>query len=269
VRGAQEAAVQRLFEQAAEDGRAAWQRSALLAGVEVALVGAEMPGTPPRRAESASPGAPCPTCPGGRAGPGGAYAFPRPDATAATGGGRGGPLLRLNREPAALAALAARGDELGPRVARLLGRVTWPGKPGEVALTPLTLPERQRFEAGGEIYRNLCQACHQPDGRGLEPVAPSLIGSTLALARADITTRILLNGKEGAFGLMPPMGATLTDEQVASVLTYVRREWGQAGTPVDRATVSAVRALTADRSRPWTDAELVKLADPGRGERRE
>ena len=106
---------------------------------------------------------------------------------------------------------------------------------------------------------NICQACHQPDGRGQDKVAPSLIGAALTLAPADIPTRILLNGKEGAFGLMPPIGSRLSDEQIASVLTYVRREWGQAATPVDADTVRAVRALSVGRSRPWTDDELMKL----------
>ena len=59
---------------------------------------------------------------------------------------------------------------------------------------------------------------------------------------------------------MPPIGSTLTDEQIAGVLTYIRREWGQTGTPVDAATVKAVRALTAGRARPWTDDELETLA---------
>ena len=68
--------------------------------------------------------------------------------------------------------------------------------------------------------------------------------------------RILLHGKEGPVGLMPPVGQIFTDEQIAAVLTYVRREWGQAGAPVDPAAVTAVRAATKDRTRPWTDAEL-------------
>ena len=29
---------------------------------------------------------------------------------------------------------------------------------------------------------------------------------------------------------MPPVGLTLTDDQIAGVLTYIRREWGQDGT---------------------------------------
>jgi hypothetical protein len=58
---------------------------------------------------------------------------------------------------------------------------------------------------------------------------------------------------------MPPIGSKLTDEQIANVLTYVRREWGQTAAPVDADTVKTVRALSIGRSRPWTDDELMKL----------
>jgi mono/diheme cytochrome c family protein len=266
VRGAQETEIQDLLAWIADASRTEWQRSALLRGTEVALLGAAMPGTPAPRAaagETTVP-APCPTCPGGRAGPGGAYAYARPDAApadpGASGGGRGGSQLRLNREPVALNGLAA-GDQLAPRVKIVLAKISWPGKPGDSAPLPsLTADEQRRFDAGREIYRNICQACHQPDGRGQDNVAPTLIGGALTLGPAEIPTRILLNGKEGVFGLMPPLGSTLQDEQIANVLTYVRREWGQAAAPVDADTVKAVRTLSIGRSRPWTDEELMKLA---------
>lgn len=169
-------------------------------------------------------------------------------------------MLRLNREPRQLAALGARNDDFGSRISRLLTRVTWPGKAGdENVVPPLTDEEQRRFEAGRDIYRNICQACHQPDGRGQERLAPTLIDSALALAPAEVPVRILLNGKEGSVGLMPPIGSTFTDDQLAAVLTYVRREWGQTGTPVDAETVATVRRLTAGRTRPWSDAELQAL----------
>jgi mono/diheme cytochrome c family protein len=60
---------------------------------------------------------------------------------------------------------------------------------------------------------------------------------------------------------MPPVGSALGDEQIAAVLTYIRREWGQAGSPVDPALVSQVRALTVGRTRPWTHEELLALLD--------
>ena len=72
--------------------------------------------------------------------------------------------------------------------------------------------------------------------------------------------RILLHGKEGPVGLMPPVGQIFTDEQIAAVLTYIRREWGQGGEPVEPAAVAAVRAATKGRARPWTEAELAALA---------
>ena len=257
ARGAQDAASQRLFGTIGEEGRPEWQRAALIRGAEVALLGAAMPGSEGRRGgPAAAPNAPCPTCPGGRAGPGGAYAFPqvpRPPAA------RQAP-LRLSAEPVSFTALAAKGGELGGRVEKLLARVEWPGKPGASApVEPLTPEQQQRFNAGLEVYRNVCQACHQPDGRGMDKIAPPLVGSAYALGPAEVPVRILLHGKEGSVGLMPPVGQIFTDEQIAAVVTYVRREWGQAGAPVEPAAVNAVRAATKDRTRPWTDSELSAL----------
>ena len=278
MRSAQEAAIHDLFawiggergldvsRRSGGTGSAAaaeWQRAALLRGMEVALLGVAMPGTPAGRAavQDTKTPAPCPTCPGGRAGPGGAYAYPRPVVPApdrgASAGGRA--RLRLNREPVPLTTLAAA-DPLAARVSAVLASVSWPGKPGDSGpLPPLSADEQRRFDAGREIYENICQACHQADGRGQDKLAPSLIGASFTLGPAGIPARILLNGKEGKFGLMPPIGATLTDDGIASVLTYVRREWGQGASAVDAGTVKAVRALSTGRTRPWTDDELIKL----------
>ena len=276
VRGDQEAAVQRVLAQAATEDRAPWQRYAVLRGAEVALLGADMPGTASRRAtgRGMSAAAPCATCPGGRAGPGGAYAFPHPDpgVNAPFGGANGGepaafnpssrgPVVRLRHEPSELRALASSGSELAAAATRVLARLDWPEKPGSAPrVADLTADQQSAFDTGKEVYRNICQACHQPDGRGLDKVAPSLVGSTLALGPPGIPARILLNGKEGRIGLMPSIGSALSDEQIAGVLTYVRRDWGQTGSPVDAALVKAARLATAGRTQPWTNEELAALA---------
>jgi mono/diheme cytochrome c family protein/glucose/arabinose dehydrogenase len=259
VRGGQDAAVLDVLASVGDTGRSGWQRSALLRGAEVAVLNSPMPGTVARRAAPPIANAPCPTCPGGRAGPGGAYAFDRGNAPASAGRG-GQRTVRLTREPLALSALAVAGGELGVRAGNVLARIEWPGKPGVAAPVPaLTVEEQQRFDAGREVYRNVCQACHQPDGRGQERLAPSLVGSALALAAPGIPARILLSGKEGPVGLMPPVGSVLNDDQIAGVLTYIRREWGQTGTPVDPAQVRTVREQNASRTRPWTDGELIAM----------
>jgi mono/diheme cytochrome c family protein len=128
-------------------------------------------------------------------------------------------------------------------------------------VAPLSEAEQARFAAGQDVYKSVCQACHQPDGRGQDRVAPPLVGSALTLAPAGIPARILFNGKEGRVGLMPPLASVLTDDQIAAVLTYIRREWGQTGSPVDAALVKETRAAAQSRSKPWTDAELQSLID--------
>jgi mono/diheme cytochrome c family protein/glucose/arabinose dehydrogenase/HEAT repeat protein len=259
VRSAQDDGIQAILAAVADANRPQWQRAALLRGAEVALLGAAMPGTPARRGGPTLPAPPCPTCPGARGGPGGSYAFsqaPRPAPVSPRP-------TRLSKEPTTFSALAATTTDLGPRAAAVLARLEWPGKPGASApITPLTPEEQKRFEAGRDIYRNICQACHQPDGRGQDRVAASLLGSPLALASPDIPARIVINGKEGPIGLMPPVGSTLDDAQIAAVLTYIRREWGQDGSPVDAATVGKTREMVAGRTRPWKHDELMAMLPP-------
>jgi mono/diheme cytochrome c family protein len=290
-KGAKDQPVQDVLQAISENARPSWQRQAMLAGAEAVLMGGALPGSAPARG-NANAAAANNTAPGGRGGPGGARAFPDQPAAAgdavegrgagarggqaggrgagAGGRGRGGaPPITLSREPSAFAAFAAGGGELSPRAAALLGRLNWPGKPAVAGAAPAAAPlnaEQQRLYATGQtVFSSLCMACHGDDGRGKEKLGPSLIGSQLALANPDIPVRILLQGKEGPVGLMPPLGATLTDEQIAGALTYVRRQWGNDASAVDPNIVKDTRAATSTRTRPWTNDELLALAGGGRG----
>lgn len=250
-----DADARRWLERIAEASTAPWLRDALLHGAEIGVLGAPVPGQLP---PLVNPALTCATCPGGRLSAGGAYAFTDPSSFARPP--TPGRTLRLTRAPAAFVASSTSGTRHGQQAAAVLTRVTWPGKPGDDAAPPaLTADEQARFEAGRDVYRGYCQACHEADGRGQPGRGAALVGSPLALGRDGIPVRILLHGKEGRTGLMPPIGAALDDRQVAAVLTYVRREWGQGASPIDAATVTRVRTQTKDRTRPWTDAELDAL----------
>lgn len=291
IRSGQEAGINQVFQLAADAKYPAWETSAVLKGPEIALLGQPAPGSGNGRRGGGAGAAVASEGAGSRGGPGGAAAFPRAGAAGAAGaaggraagargaggaraggggGGRGGggPVLRLNRAPNALLTLAAGSTDLNVRATAILARVEWPGKPGAASpVAPLTSEEQKRFDAGEAVFKNLCQACHQADGRGQDKVGANLIGSDLALAPADVPVRILLNGKEGKIGLMPPLGSALSDEQIASALTFIRRQWGQTGAPVDPATVAQVRSATSSRTRPWTDDELYALLPPAAGQR--
>ena len=54
---------------------------------------------------------------------------------------------------------------------------------------------------------------------------------------------------------MPPMGM-LSDEDIAGVLTYVRREWEHNGSPIDAKFVTGIRKQFADHPNSWTSEEL-------------
>jgi mono/diheme cytochrome c family protein len=69
----------------------------------------------------------------------------------------------------------------------------------------------------------------------------------------------MLAGKEGDMGLMPPIAA-LSDDEIASVLTYARRAWGNTASAVEPEAVEEIRGLTRLRTRPWSTEELRRVA---------
>jgi mono/diheme cytochrome c family protein len=150
---------------------------------------------------------------------------------------------------------------LRAQAARVAQSLRWPGKPAgasEPAARPLTAAEQARFAEGQQQYAGLCASCHQARGTGLAGVAKSLVGSPWVLGPPVRLVRIVMHGKEGQM-LMPPVGGSMTDDQMANVLTYIRRAWGNAASPVSPAEVSEVRGATMGRNRPWTEDELSRI----------
>ena len=133
-------------------------------------------------------------------------------------------------------------------------------------IQPLSPEQKVQFEAGKELYAVICGACHQPHGNGQEGLAPPLANSECANGSDSRLIRIALQGLRGpikvsgkTFQLAMPAMAVLEDEQIAAVLTYIRREWGNAAASVDSKTVARIRAETAKREEAWTEAELLKI----------
>ena len=182
------------------------------------------------------------------------------------GGGRGGRgggagVLRLHREPA-LATLVASGGDPGRRATALLARIEWPGqarrgRAGRAALGRGAGALRRR---PGGLQESLPGVSPAGRPRRRSGVAPAFVGSALALAPAGVPGADPVQRQGGSSRVdAAARAAVLTDEQIAAVLTYVRREWGQAGSPVDAASVKETRTATAGRLKPWTDAELQAL----------
>ncbi|MDQ3213039.1 MAG: c-type cytochrome [Acidobacteriota bacterium] len=174
--------------------------------------------------------------------------------------------LELPTAPKALLALLR--DEapasLRAAAARLERFVLWPDKAGAEPLPrPLTVEESRLFGQGRTLYNMTCAACHQGDGGGLEGVAPPLAGVDWVTGPADRSARILLHGLSGpvdvlgkTYNLEMPAVGFMVDDQIASVLTYIRRAWGHGADPVSADFVSTLRQKYSTRERPWSAAEL-------------
>ena len=176
-------------------------------------------------------------------------------------------LLYLEARPASLDTVQASKDKaIKKLVASIDGSLAWPGKPGvppPPVVIPLTAAQQKLFDQGKTIFAGLCAACHQPTGTGLDGLAPPLVDSDWLLGPADRPIKIVLNGVGGPLVVggrtwrleMPPL-PILNDEQIASVLTYLRREWEHNASPVAPADVAKVRAANAKRTKSWTAEEL-------------
>ena len=174
----------------------------------------------------------------------------------------------LSAEPASLAKLKKAVTEANAlkNLVSVTARLAWVGKPGAPAppkIIALTKAQQALLEKGKVTYANLCAACHQPHGYGLDGLAPPLVDSDWVLGKPDVTARIVLHGLGGPVKVgnriwdlsMPPMGM-LSDEDIAGVLTYVRREWEHNGSPVDAKFITGIRKQYADHPNSWTADEL-------------
>jgi mono/diheme cytochrome c family protein len=130
------------------------------------------------------------------------------------------------------------------------------------------------YALGRRLFADTCAKCHQPDGQGLPGQYPPLVGSEWVLAPAPARMiRIVLDALQGPVvvkgtefnNTMTPWRDTLTDQQIAAVITYVRtqKDWGHNASPVTAEEVADIRKTTKDRSAagPWTVAELLAIPE--------
>jgi mono/diheme cytochrome c family protein len=176
--------------------------------------------------------------------------------------------IKLASAPAALTALQASKDgKIKALVARIDPQIVWSGKPGwtEPVVVPLTAEQQALYEKGKTIYSTICVACHQPTGQGMAGLAPPLVDSEWVLGDPDKIIRIVTQGLSGPIDIkgtkwqleMPGL-PIFDDEQVAGILTYIRREWEHTGSAVSPSFVTSVRAAIKDHTKPWSADELRK-----------
>ncbi|MDL2398416.1 cytochrome c [Rhizobium mayense] len=104
---------------------------------------------------------------------------------------------------------------------------------------------------GKTVYDSQCAVCHGTKGEGKPPHYPPLAGNqSIQMESAVNPIRMVLNGgyPPGTAGNpmpygMPPFAVSLSDDQVAAVVSYIRSTWGNRGTAVTAADANHLRSV--------------------------
>ncbi len=121
---------------------------------------------------------------------------------------------------------------------------------------------------GEQLYGLYCSACHGADGKGGgNGTLPPLAGSDWIHGNAKRTIAIVLKGLHGpvqvagkSYNLeMPPQEDSLTEQNITAILNYVHKAWGNKGQDVKIDMVRVTKSEYADRKKPWTADEILKI----------
>ena len=100
---------------------------------------------------------------------------------------------------------------------------------------------------GASVYTANCAGCHGAQGTGLPGTFPPLAGNPFVVGDAKAVIHVIKAGLNGPVnvkgqtynGQMPAWKGQLTNKQIADVATYIRSAWGNKGSAVTEADVSA------------------------------
>jgi len=125
------------------------------------------------------------------------------------------------------------------------------GRPPEAPVSTIPTTESSLLmRLGQSVYDTHCATCHGAQGRGMPPDYPPLAGNqSIQMASAVNPIRVVLNGgyppgTEGnpmPYG-MPPFAQSLSDDEVAAVVSFIRSSWGNRGDAVSARQANELRS---------------------------
>lgn len=133
---------------------------------------------------------------------------------------------------------------------------------------------KKMYPKGEELYAIYCVACHQRTGDGIPGRGAPLNGASWVTGNKQVLLAIVLNGLYGPIevngkiydkpevsGIMPSFGNNpqFSDEDIAHILSYIRKAWTNNAGPVDTMDVEKARKKYKDRKKPFTMEELRAL----------
>jgi len=110
--------------------------------------------------------------------------------------------------------------------------------------------DRDKPSSAAKLYDTYCRMCHQQNGKGDGARFPPLDSSEWVIGDKKRLINLVLNGVQGpidvkgkSYNGTMPMHAFLSDNDLAVVLTYVRRSFGNAADSVGVDDVKKIRSV--------------------------
>lgn len=107
----------------------------------------------------------------------------------------------------------------------------------------------QELLAGKAVYDAYCTACHMSTGKGAPGMNPPLVNVPQVTGDKTELIKIILNGYKQPTKIngelyqnVMPSHAFLSDQQIADVLTFIRKSWGNTSDVVSVELVTETRA---------------------------
>ncbi len=142
---------------------------------------------------------------------------------------------KKNPAAAAVAATAAGASSLSP----ISTANAAPPKTGVEAKALVELSRDDLMTKGAQVYADTCAGCHGENGEGVPDTFPAIKGSKVALGPPKKHIETVLKGV--ADTAMTPWADSLSDEDVAAVISFQRNSWGNKADIVQPAAVKALR----------------------------
>ncbi|MBX2921535.1 MAG: c-type cytochrome [Chitinophagaceae bacterium] len=130
---------------------------------------------------------------------------------------------------------------------------------------------KEQYPKGVQLFQTICQTCHGADGNGIASLAPPLNNSDWVTGNKNKLIAIALYGLSGPVkvqnklykapeinGDMPGIASNkeIGDEEIAQVLSYIRKSWNNNAGAITKEEVTGVRQRFKSRQNAFSMEEL-------------
>jgi glucose/arabinose dehydrogenase len=120
-------------------------------------------------------------------------------------------------------AAPAKNDDRIIRIYRLDAKDSDPAAQSAV----IAHEKNEGLNKGALLYTNYCASCHKEDGKGIDQAFPALLKSPVVTGDKKLLVHTVMNGRNAM-----PKFSFIEDKELAVLLTYVRKQFGQGADAV-------------------------------------